>query len=180
MSRSPRRRARPRRGSVAGSSLSLRRAREEDLATLVEHRRRMFREIGRWRSGALARSARAYRRWAIKELSGRRMFGFVVEERGGGIVGSGVVWLQPSQPRPAPLARLSMPYIMSMYTEPRYRGRGVASSLVEAMVRWAVQRGYRRIFLHASKKGRPVYERLGFQDGNEMRLDLPARRATRR
>jgi GNAT superfamily N-acetyltransferase len=160
--------------------LRLRSAAARDLPTLVDHRRRMFREIGRWSSVALARSAVAYRRWARREIAAHRLVGFVVEDPAAGIVGSGVVWLQPAQPRPSPLARPTMPYIMSMYTAPRFRGRGVASALVRTMVRWASRRGYRRIFLHASKAGRPVYERLGFVAGNEMRLELPARRPRRR
>jgi len=172
---------RPRpRTAGAGPSLRLRPALPRDLTTLVDHRRRMFREIGRWSSATLARSARAYRRWARRELAARRLFGFVVEDPEARVVGSGVVWLQPSQPRPAPLARLAMPYIMSMYTEPSFRRRGVATTLVRAMVVWATARGFRRIFLHASRKGRPVYERLGFRAGNEMRLDLSAPRSPRR
>jgi GNAT superfamily N-acetyltransferase len=161
-------------------ALRVRPAERRDLPTLVEHRRRMFREIGRWSAEALARSAEAYRRWSLRERAARRWFGFVVEDPDAGIVGSGVLWLQPSQPRPSPLARLWMPYIMSMYTEPRFRGRGIASRLVETMVTWATDRGYRRIFLHASRMGRPVYARLGFEVGNEMRLELPARRRRRR
>jgi len=159
---------------------TLRAAERRDLPTLVDHRRRMFREIGRWSSAVLLRSAAEYRRWARREWAAKRFFGFVVEDSRGRIVGSGVLWLQPSQPRPSPLTRLAMPYVMSMYTEPGVRGRGVASSLVRAMIAWATAHGYRRIFLHASKRGRPVYERLGFAAGNEMRLDLPVRAARRR
>lgn len=133
----------------------------------------MFREIGRWSNSALARNAKEYRRWVRRERAAHRFFGFVVEEPGTGIAGSGAVWLQPAQPRPAPLAGPFLPYLMSMFTEPRYRGRGVASALVSRMVEWAEARGYRRIVLHASRKGRSVYERLGFEATNEMRLALP-------
>jgi len=73
-----------------------------------------------------------------------------------------------------------MPYILSMFTEPRARRRGVASQIVRAMIEWSSRRGYRRIFLHASEEGRSVYAGLGFAPGNEMRLDLPARRERRR
>jgi GNAT superfamily N-acetyltransferase len=126
----------------------------------------MFEEIGGGSPAALDGSEPAYRRWVLREKAAHRFYGFVVEARSHGVVGSGVVWLQPSQPRPAPLDRLVMPYIMSMYTDPGYRGRGVASLLVRRMVRWATDRGYRRIVLHASKHGRPVYERLGFESTN--------------
>ena len=139
----------------------------------------MFREIGRWSERDLDRHDRTYRAWALGEMRAHRLIGLIVETAEGRPVGSGVVWLQPSQPRPGTLSRLTMPYIMSMFTEPGFRGRGVATRLVEEMVRWATSRGYRRIFLHASIAGRPVYARLGFQIGNEMRLDLP-RRALRR
>jgi GNAT superfamily N-acetyltransferase len=140
----------------------------------------MFEEIGGWNLRSLVRSESEYRRWALRERAAHRFFGFVVEDPAAGVVGSGVVWLQPAQPRPAPYQRLAMPYIMSMYTDPAFRGQGVASTLVRTMVRWATDRGYRRIFLHASKMGRPVYEGLGFESANEMRLDLPVRSRGRR
>ena len=135
----------------------------------------MFRAIGRWSERDLARHDRTYRKWVLGEMRARRLIGLVVETPTGRAIGSGVVWLQPSQPRPGRLSRLSMPYFMSMFTEPEFRGRGVATLLVEEMVRWATVRGFRRIFLHASIAGRPVYARLGFENGNEMRLDLPRR-----
>ena len=109
----------------------------------------------------------------MRERRARTLFGLIVEARDGRPAGSGVVWRQPSQPRPGKLARPRMPYILSMFTEPEFRGQGVASRLVEAMIDWATHRGYRRIVLHASPMGRPVYERLGFVNGTEMRLDLP-------
>lgn len=140
----------------------------------------MFRAIGRWSERALERQDAEYRKWARREMRARRLFGLIIESADGLVAGSGVVWLQPSQPRPGKLARLTMPYIMSMFTEPEFRGQGVAGRLVEEMVGWATRQGYHRIFLHASPMGRPVYERLGFENGNEMRLDLPRRRSRRR
>jgi GNAT superfamily N-acetyltransferase len=159
--------------------LRLRTTTARDLPTLVRHRRRMWEEIGGRTRAELDRADPAYRRWVVRETRARRFVGFVVEDGRGRAAGSGAVWLQPAQPRPGKLARLRMPYIMSMYTEPDLRGRGVASRIVRAMVRWATSRGYHRVFLHASSAGRPVYAKLGFTDGSEMRLDLPRRRARR-
>ena len=139
----------------------------------------MFRAIGRWSERDLDRHDRTYRKWALGEMRARRLIGLIVETTEGRAVGSGVVWLQPSQPRPGKLSRLTMPYVMSMFTEPECRGRGVATRLVDEMVQWATSRGYRRTFLHASTMGRPVYAGRGFENGNEMRLDLP-RRTSRR
>jgi GNAT superfamily N-acetyltransferase len=48
-------------------------------------------------------------------------------------------------------------------TLPRFERRGFASALSSRVVEWAKERGCRTVALDASEKGRPVYERLGFQ-----------------
>jgi hypothetical protein len=40
------------------------------------------------------------------------------------------------------------------------------------MIAWCKQEGFARVSLHASEHGRPLYESLGFEDSNEMRLNL--------
>ncbi len=159
----------------------LRPATERDLPTLVRHRRAMFLEIRRRSKREMDRHDRVYRRWARRGLRAGEFFAFVVEAPDGQLAGSGAIWLQPQQPRPGRWMAERLPYILSMYTEPAARGRGIASRLVRRMVRWASERGYPRIFLHASSMGRPVYQRLGFESGNEMRRELaPRRRRGRR
>jgi GNAT superfamily N-acetyltransferase len=165
--------------SAGRGRLKLRTTTANDLPVLVRHRRRMWEEIGGRTRAELDRADPAYRRWVVRESRAGRFIGFLVEDASGRVAGTGAVWLQPAQPRPGRLSRLEMPYILSMFTEPEYRGCGVASRMVRGMVRWATLHGYRRIFLHASRMGRPVYEKLGFADGTEMRLDLPRRRAPR-
>jgi len=61
---------------------------------------------------------------------------------------------------------------LSMYTEPDFRKRGVASMVVKEAIRWCRKRRYERLMLHASKMGRGVYRRLGFKRTWEMRLNL--------
>jgi GNAT superfamily N-acetyltransferase len=53
-------------------------------------------------------------------------------------------------------------YIMNMYTDPAWRGRGVASLMVRAILDFARAAGVRQVHLHASPQGRSVYERAGF------------------
>jgi len=140
----------------------------------------MWEDIGGRTPSELDAADPIYGRWVRRESRAGRFIGFLVEDPGGRPVGSGAVWLSPSQPRPGRISRTTMPYVLSMFTEPEARGRGVASRIVRAMVAWSIRHGYRRIFLHASEHGRPVYARLGFVAGNEMRRDLPARRAKAR
>ena len=141
----------------------------------------MWEAIGGRLRAHLARADPVYRRWARREMRARRFFGFLVEAADGRPAGSGALWLVPTQPRPGRLARNDrLPYVMSMYTEPEFRGRGVATRILRAQLRWATAHGYGRISLHASPMGRPVYERLGFVATNEMRRELPRARRGRR
>ena len=115
-----------------------------------------------------------YATWARRQMARHKFLALVVEGPEGQVAGSGGLWLMPSQPRPGSLGRGEIPYVLSMYTEPAYRRTGVATLIVREMVRWARARGYARVLLHASRFGRPVYERLGFETSSEMRLELLA------
>ncbi len=81
------------------------------------------------------------------------------------------MWLQPIQPNPKRTDMLQ-PYLLSMYTEPEFRRRGVASMVVSKAIEWCGKKGYGRLMLHASEMGRSVYKKFGFRRTWEMRLDL--------
>ena len=166
----------PRRGRAGAlrGRLRLREAGPADLRTLVRHRRRMWEELRDYAPADLDRHDVVYRRWVREQTARGKFVAFVVEDPAGRPVGSGALWLMPSQPRPGPLGRGEVPYILSMFTEPSHRGRGVASRIVREMIRWSRARRYGRLLLHASRFGRPVYARLGFEAGSEMRLELIA------
>ena len=60
----------------------------------------------------------------------------------------------------------------SIYTEREHRGNGLATIATRAAITEARRRGIRVVSLHASDEGRAIYERLGFEETNEMRLLL--------
>jgi ribosomal protein S18 acetylase RimI-like enzyme len=60
--------------------------------------------------------------------------------------------------------------VLNVYVAPAWRRRGVGEALMRAVLDALAARGIRRIVLHASDNGRPLYERLGFVATNEMRL----------
>ena len=65
-------------------------------------------------------------------------------------------------------------YITTMYTDPDYRGRGIASGMLNRLKDEAKKRGVKHIWLHASALGKPVYKRFGFAETNqymELKLD---------
>jgi len=63
-------------------------------------------------------------------------------------------------------------YIMNMYTMEQYRNKGIASKLFEKVVYEAKSRGCKKIYLHATESGRPLYKKFGFKEtNNEMVYD---------
>jgi ribosomal protein S18 acetylase RimI-like enzyme len=65
-------------------------------------------------------------------------------------------------------------YVVNMYVDPADRGRGIGRALFDACIASAPEGGLRRVVLHATDAGRPLYETAGFRpndDWMELRLD---------
>lgn len=139
----------------------------------------MWREISDHTEAELEAADRVYRRWARQRLGSGTLVGWVAEAPGGQVVAGGCAWLRENQPRPGWDDQV-VPYLLSMYTEPAFRGKRLASRIVREAVRWAKKEGYARMTLHASNFGRDVYEHAGFKPTTEMRLRLRPRRRKRK
>jgi GNAT superfamily N-acetyltransferase len=64
-------------------------------------------------------------------------------------------------------------YIMNMYTLPAYRGRGIATRLLQMVVDEARQNNCGKISLHVIPGARSIYAAAGFEPiATEMRLTL--------
>jgi GNAT superfamily N-acetyltransferase len=64
-------------------------------------------------------------------------------------------------------------YVTNMYTKNAYRGKGIATTLLTKLVEEAKSLGIKKIWLGASKLGRPVYKKFGFKETDEwMELKL--------
>lgn len=131
----------------------------------------MWHDMGVLPPGAPDPSAVRYRRWLRQRMRSRRLVGLVVESGPRRIVASGCVWLQEVQPRPHH-AGPRQAYLLSMFTEPEFRRRGLARRIVAGAIRWSRTQGPAWITLHASRKGRGLYASFGFERTWEMRLDL--------
>ena len=62
--------------------------------------------------------------------------------------------------------------IVNVYTRPESRRMGLARRLMETALAWCRANDISTVILHASNDGWPLYESLGFQATNEMRLVL--------
>lgn len=58
-------------------------------------------------------------------------------------------------------------YISNMFTREDYRGQGIATSLLSKLVEEAKELGISKLWLGASKLGRPVYKKFGFKETDE-------------
>jgi GNAT superfamily N-acetyltransferase len=148
-------------------TFTVRAATSKDIPSLVQQRRAMWRDLGAREQRELDRADPVYARWARSRMKNGTLMGWVAENEGK-VLGGGCVWLQPVQPRPG-YKLMIQPYLLSMYTEPRYRGLGVASGVVEKALEWCKSKGFLQLRLHASEMGRKVYLKHGFERTWEMR-----------
>jgi GNAT superfamily N-acetyltransferase len=61
-------------------------------------------------------------------------------------------------------------YVQWVFTDPEYRGRGLGSAVMSALIGWYDDRGVRTLELHATESGEPVYRALGFTDEGPLAL----------
>jgi len=138
----------------------------------------MFEEMSRPTAEELSVHDVSYRAWAEEKMKRRLMHCYIVTTASGRPVASGCVWLREMQPSPGhPHGKV--PYVLSVYTRPEFRRKGLASMIVEEAMEWARKHGYYKIVLHASSKGRKVYSQLAWKRTWEMefRFDGPAKPA---
>ncbi len=131
----------------------------------------MWEDIDSFDKSDLDRGNRENRAWARARLRNGTLQGWLAEDSESKVVGGGCIWLQPIQPHPE-VKKRRQPYLMSMFTEPSFRGKGVASCIEGAAVEWSRVNGYPYVMLHASERGRGLYEKLGFERLWQMRLKL--------
>lgn len=158
--------------------LTVRPASVWDIKTLVHQRHAMWNVLGIRNKKLHEEADRTYATWARKHLNDSSLKAWIVETRDGKIAGGGCLWLQPVQPRPGSRKQVQ-PYLLSMYTEPSCRRRGVASIILQEAIDWCKEKRYERLLLHASDAGRKVYRKFGFTRTWEMRLKLPISRKRR-
>lgn len=91
-------------------------------------------------------------------------------EDGAALVGMGAVYTLVNHR--SEIFGQSAAYVTSIYVEPRYRRRGIATTFARMSVEWAKAHGCVVVRLRTSEMGRSVYERLGFTPSPELELEL--------
>ena len=143
----------------------------KDVPVILHQRRAMFFEMGKKHRVGLNDMTRAGKVYLSKNLAHGSYKGWLAVTHDGKIVAGGGVGISSWPPVPGyPHPRRATIY--NVYTEPGHRRRGLARKLMLVMMEWCWKRGFATVYLHASNDGRPLYDSLGFEPTNEMRLSL--------
>jgi GNAT superfamily N-acetyltransferase len=148
----------------------IRKATVDDIPELLRHRQGMYADMGRNDAKAMSRMLETCEPYLATALANGTLHGWLACA-GEQIVAGGVLLIGPwpSHPYDGQCRRAT---ILNMYTDPAFRRQGIARRLMQSMIDWCRTQGFMNVTLHASDKGRPLYESLGFEPTNEMRLDL--------
>lgn len=147
----------------------IRKADADDVPALVHHRQAMFTDMGmRYDRAELER---AFVPWLRDALARKLYHGWVAEAPGGEVVGGAGLTVLPWPPAPRNLVG-RIAFVYNVYTEPPHRRRGLARRMMDVIHAWSRDHGIVLVALHASDDGRPLYESMGYEPTNEMRLLL--------
>lgn len=153
------------------SEFTIRAATAADIPVLLRHRRMMWWDMGRRDEAALQTMAKAAGEYFPQAIADGSYRGFLAVNPAGEVIGGGGIVVSAW---PGALGQHipQRAMILNMYVEREHRRRGIARALMLAMIDWCRRQGFRDVSLHASDDGRALYEQLGFQATNEMRLSL--------
>ena len=157
----------------------IRRATVDDAPVIVHHRRAMFTDMGHTDPAALEAMEASFAPYVARALGDRWYRGWLALTQDRRVIAGGGLIVREWPSRPVNPAEPRRAYILNVYTEPEYRERGIARRIMSDIVEWCRAQGFRSVSLHASVFGRPLYESMGFEPTNEMRLRLQDNEITR-
>lgn len=151
--------------------LIYKRATLEDINTLVETRIEVLRAANKLCAdtdmGEVERQSYLYYQ---KALSDGSHIAYLVFDESGCIGTGGVSFFQVMPTYHNPNGKKA--YIMNMYTNPKYRRKGIAYKTLDMLIKEIKSKGISSISLEATDMGRPLYEKYGFVKMNS-EMELP-------
>ncbi|HEY2470611.1 MAG TPA: GNAT family N-acetyltransferase [Terracidiphilus sp.] len=149
------------------------RATVEDIGLITQHRVAMFADMRDAPEPLLAEMARNFEPWVRRMIAEDKYAGWITSDGDRPIASAGLLILDWAPHFLDPTGE-KRGYILNVFVEPEYRGQGLAKMLTKECMEESRRRGLGVVALHASKKGQPVYEKLGFTMSNEMLYVTPA------
>jgi ribosomal protein S18 acetylase RimI-like enzyme len=150
--------------------VEIRKAAIQDIEEICRLRLELFKELGEVRSEQEEALVITVTREYLEEvLSKNEFISYLALLNGEVISVSGMALFK----RPPYLENLKglEAYILNMYTIPPYRRKGLARSLLERLIEECKKMGVKRIWLHSSDDGKPLYSKMNFTlNHSEMEL----------
>lgn len=146
----------------------IRRATTEHAELIAQQRKQMFLDAGQPDDDRMAAMYDGFVPWVREHLVRDKYIGWLASEDGK-IAGGAGLWLMEFPPHFLQVGPVRG-YLLNFYTAPEFRGQGLAKILLKEAVDEGRRRGCEVVTLHASKFGRPIYEKNGFKQTNEMML----------
>jgi GNAT superfamily N-acetyltransferase len=150
--------------------ITIREARLTDIPEILRQRRGMYEDMGYTDAATLDAMAPLSAEYLAKAMADGSCRAWLACHEGR-VVAGGAVIISPWLAHPYDL-ECRRATILNVYTNPEYRRRGIARRLMQVMIDWCKQEGLARVTLHATDDGRHLYESLGFEPSNEMKLKL--------
>lgn len=148
--------------------VTFRRAQTGDLWTAADFWLLMYAEIGIFREADFQPGWRERFVRYFEQRTAENEAQYFVASDGDRVVGSAGALIRDGYPSVIHGVRFG--YILGVYVEPEYRSLGIAKRLTQDAIGFLRSARVRSIRLHASKAGRPIYEKLGFTPTNEMEV----------
>lgn len=152
--------------------LKIRRAEIVDIETLAKLRLDLFRELDEISDQEDISLLYDMTHKYFTEMLPKEEFVAWVAETESKVVGtSGLVFFR-RPPYQGNLAGIEA-YVLNIYTLPEWRGKGIATALVNEILAFVKTTETRRVWLHASSFGKHIYEQAGFiPTASEMELRM--------
>lgn len=151
-------------------SIALRRATPDDADLLARHRAAVWEEVGEWDAASMAEHVPVWAAYFRRAVADHTYVALVATEEGA-VLGSGALLVHTTLPRPK-FASDRTGRVQSVYVVPEARRRGIARAIMEGLMAYAREERLVSLSLHPSDEARGLYESLGFEAANEMRLLL--------
>jgi GNAT superfamily N-acetyltransferase len=153
------------------SNITIRTAALADIPEILRHRCAMYEDMNYRNNTALTAMAKLTADYLAQAIpNGTFRAWLAIDDNSLPVAGAALIiapW--PAHPYDLECRRAT---ILNVYTNPQYRRRGIARQLMQTILAWCKTEGLARLTLHASDQGRHLYESLGFEPSNEMRLSL--------
>ncbi len=152
------------------TTVTIRKATENDIPELVRQRRLMFEAMGFKDCQRLQMMEQSSEKFFTENISCNRFQGWIAVTKTGEIVGNAGIIIDKHPPGPTNLTG-NVAYIFNLYTLPEFRRQGIAKKIMQKILEWIKKAEIIIVTLYASEEGENLYKSLGFTLSEEMYLN---------